>query len=201
VIATAHDRRSCFVDSSSRGGSRSAFVCAASRSSHTVRRAARARGFTLIELVAVIIIAAVLAVSFIPKGSNQASLTLTARAKQLASDIRYAQSLSMTNGQRYCVTLTPSSPYSGYSLTTAASNCITTTAHPGNLSQPVPVCSSGTCMTAPALPNGYLQFDGLGQPYTTATALLAANAVITLTDNGSTQTVTVVPTTGRVTVP
>ena len=161
----------------------------------------RSYGYTLVELVAVIVIASILAISVIPRAPSQASLTLTARATQLASDIRYVQTLSMTNGQRYCLTLTPSSPYSGYSLTTAASGCTTTVAHPGNLTQPIGVCGSTTCITAPALANGYLQFDGLGQPYTAANTLLAANAVITLTDSGSSQTVTVVPTTGRVTVP
>ncbi len=159
------------------------------------------RGFTLIELIIVIVIAAILAVAVSARAPSRAALTLTARAKQLASDIRYVQTLSMTSGQRYCLTLTPSSPYSGYSLTTAASGCVTTTAHPAGLTQPVSVCNGTTCMTAPALTNNYLQFDTLGQPYNAPTTLLAANAVITLTDSGVSQTVTVAPTTGAVTVP
>ena len=162
---------------------------------------ARAQGFTIIELVAVILILAIITISLAQRTPTRASLTLTARAKQLASDLRYVQALSMNNGQRYCLTLTPSSPFSGYSLTTATSNCSTTVPHPGNLSQPVAICNGTTCMTAPALSNGYLQFDGLGQPYTASGTLLAANAVITLTDSGTTATVTVSPTTGRVTVP
>ncbi len=169
-----------------------------------VYRPSRSSGFTLIELIAVIVILAVLAAMFVPRAPNKAAMTLTGRAAQLASDLRYVQALSMTNGQRYCLTLTPSSPYTGYSMTTAASGCVTTIAHPGNLSQPIPICSgatSATCLTATGLPNGYLQFDGLGQPYTAATTALAANAVLTLADDGQTQVVTVSPVTGRVVAP
>jgi hypothetical protein len=155
----------------------------------------------VIELVAALVIAAVLVASYAPRAPTKASLTLTARATQLASDIRYVQALSMTNGQRYCLTLTPTSPYSGYSMTTAASSCVTTIAHPGNYSQPIPICNGATCIAAPTLTNGYLQFDGLGQPYTASATALASNAVITLTEDGLTQTVTVTPVTGRVTVP
>ncbi len=165
------------------------------------RSTIRADGFTLIELVAVIVIIAVMAALVVPRTPTQASLTLNARAEQVAADIRYVQSLAMTGGQRYCFTLTPSSPFSGYSMTTGASSCATTTAHPAGFAQPVSVCSSGTCMTAPALANSYLQFDTLGQPYTAPTTLLASNAVITITDGSGSQTVTVAPVTGRVSVP
>lgn len=167
----------------------------------TQSRHARMRGFTVIELVAVILIIAVLAVSLAPRAASRASLTLSARAKQLASDIRYVQTLSMTNGQRYCFKLTPSSPYSGYTLTTASSGCVTTVTHPGNLTQPVSVCTSTNCVIAPLLPNGYVQFDGLGQPYSAPTVALGSTAVITLTEDGISQTVTISPTTGRVSAP
>ena len=56
-------------------------------------------------------------------------------------------------------------------------------------------------MTAPVLTNNYLQFDTLGQPYSAPTTALASNAVITLTDSSGSQTVTVAPVTGRVSVP
>jgi len=165
------------------------------------RQPTTVKGFTLIELVAVLVIVAIIAIFIVPRTPTQAAMTLSARVEQLAADIRYTQTLAMSNGQRYCITLTPSSPYSGYSMTTGASNCATTTAHPANFAQPIAMCSGATCVTAPALTNGYLQFDSLGQPYTAAATLLAADAVITVTDGGSSQTLTVTPITGRVTVP
>lgn len=159
------------------------------------------RGFTLVELIVSMLLISILAVAVWPRAPSRESLTLQARADQLASDIRYAQTLSMTTGQRHCLTLNPTAgpPYSGYTLTTAASNCVTAVAHPAGLAQPISLCVSGTCVTTPALANDYLQFDGLGIPYTAAATPLAANAVITISDDGS-KTVTVSPQTGRVLV-
>src|SRR5205814_6797883 len=80
--------------------------------SHSQCRAAR--GFTLIELVLTMVLLGVLAVSFWPRAPTQQSMTLAARANQLASDIRYVQTLSMTRGVRFCIVMTAST----YSLRT-----------------------------------------------------------------------------------
>ena len=82
-------------------------------------RMGREYGFSLIELVVVIVLTAILVATFFPRASTKSSLTIAGQAYQLASDIRYVQSLSMTRGQRYCVNLTST----GYSMTT--SNCST----------------------------------------------------------------------------
>ena len=72
---------------------------------------ARQSGFTLVELMAVLIITAILAAFLIPRFSDQ-PINLAAQAEQLASDIRYVQSLSMTQGQRYRINLVAGSTYS-----------------------------------------------------------------------------------------
>lgn len=158
------------------------------------------RGFTLIELVLVMLVVGILAVSVWSRSTSRESLTLQARAEQLASDIRYAQTLSMTTGTRHCVALEPTSgpPYSGYSLR-SDTNCTTAVTHPGGLAVPISLCLSGTCMTAPVLTNDFVQFDGLGVPYSASATALAANAVITISDDGS-KTITITPQTGRVLV-
>lgn len=158
------------------------------------------RGFTLVELVLVMLIVSILAISIWPRSPSSESLTLQGRAEQLASDIRYAQTLSMTTGTRHCLMLEPTSgpPYSGYSLRSDAS-CATAVDHPGGLTAPVALCLSGTCVTAPALTNDFVQFDGLGVPYSASATPLAGSAVITISDDGS-RTVTVTPQTGRVVV-
>jgi prepilin-type N-terminal cleavage/methylation domain-containing protein len=155
------------------------------------------RGFTLIELVLVMLLASVLVVALLPRAPTKESLTISARAEQLASDLRYVQSLSMTRGSRYCVSLTASA----YSLTTtdAGNNCLgVTEPHPALLTQPIAICIG--CMSWTNLPASVIQFDGLGTPYTAAATALANNAVITIADSGSTRTITISPITGRVLV-
>jgi prepilin-type N-terminal cleavage/methylation domain-containing protein len=155
-----------------------------------------ARGFTLIELVVTLLIASILAVAAWPRGPAKESLTLNGRADQLASDIRYVQTLSMTRGSRFCLVLTSSS----YELQTTAANVCTGTQepHPAALVQPITLCAG--CMSWTNLPSNNVQFNGLGQPYTAAATALASNAVITLNDNGVVRTVTISPVTGRVLV-
>src|SRR3990172_8618270 len=96
-------------------------------------RMGREYGFSLIELVVVIVLTAILVATFFPRASTKSSLTIAGQAYQLASDIRYVQSLSMTRGQRYCVNLTST----GYSMTT--SNCSTSVGveHPAGIAFPV----------------------------------------------------------------
>jgi prepilin-type N-terminal cleavage/methylation domain-containing protein len=69
------------------------------------------RGFTLVELVMVLLLIAILAFVVLPRQS-QNTLELSGQAEQVATDIRYAQSLSMTRGAalgsqgRYCIFFT-----------------------------------------------------------------------------------------------
>lgn len=159
------------------------------------------RGFTLVELVVVILVVGILAVSIWSRTSSREELTLQARADQLASDIRYAQTLAMTTGTRHCLTLLPVSgpPYSGYALF-SGSTCATSVAHPADLTAPISLCFSGTCVSAPALTNDYVQFDGLGTPYSASATALNANAVLTISDGGGSKSITISPQTGRVIV-
>lgn len=153
-----------------------------------------ARGFTLIELLMVILLIAILAVAAVER-TPTTTLTVGAQADQLVSDIRYAQSLSMTRGERYCIKyLTPTT----YEL--ARTSCSVVVAHPSGAT--VVSLGSGITMGAWAnLPNGYVIFDGKGQPYAdAASTLLATNATITVTGGGDTRTVSITPVTGRVTV-
>lgn len=55
------------------------------------------RGFTLIEIVMMLLLIAILAVAVIPRLGMFTGMQLDVAAKKMASDIRYAQSLAMTN--------------------------------------------------------------------------------------------------------
>jgi prepilin-type N-terminal cleavage/methylation domain-containing protein len=172
--------------------------------SRDLSSAGQAGGFTLIELTIAMVLVVILAIALIPRSPSPDSLTLRPRAEQLASDIRYVQTLSMTSGQRLCLTLDPPAgpPYSGYRLTTAVTGCTSNAEHPAGLAQPIDLCGGATCVTVPSanLPNDYVQFSGLGAPFTAPAVALAADAVISVAGDAGPRTVTISPTTGRVLV-
>ena len=91
----------------SKQGSASSLFSWGTETAHPAAASARLgepTGFTLIELVVVLAIAATVAVVMVPKLSNEAFLVGT-QADRLANDIRYVQSLAMTQGQRYVLDL------------------------------------------------------------------------------------------------
>ncbi len=152
-------------------------------------------GFTLFELIIVIILMAILSLGVYLKWPGS-SINLAAEAQQIANDIRYAQSLAMTNGQRYRFVKTSANTYqivnnAGTAIKLALGNT-TMTLNSG--------ISFGTLSN---LPNSLIAFDGLGIPYTdTATpgTALSATATIALTASGDTVTISIAPETGRVLV-
>lgn len=145
-------------------------------------------GFTLVELVAVLLIAALLAVTAISRYPGK-GMDVGAQAEQLASDIRYVQTLSMSRGERYCLHLDASS----YQI--RRSNCSITVTHPVAGTTDVSLQSTG--ITAANLTGNNIEFDGKGRPTTLASP---AVATITLSAGGASKTVAVAPETGRVVV-
>ena len=154
------------------------------------------QGFTLIELVLVIILLAILAVGAYLRWPGNV-MNLSAQAWLLAADLNLAQSLAMTTGQRYRVVKISANTYqvqnaSGTAVRSASGN--TTVTLNGSI-------QFGTLTN---LPNSLMNFDGRGTPYTdTATpgTPLASTAVWTFTAGGESATVSVTAETGRVTIP
>ena len=159
-------------------------------------RVSREYGFTLIEMVVVLILIGILAVTFVERSSSKGALTFAAQAQQLASDIRYVQTLSMTRGERYCLNLTST----GYSMT--MTNCSTSIGveHPAGAT--FPIALDGVALSWSNLSNDLVTFTGKDKPYTDATATaanaLASDAVITLGGDGGPMYVCISPETGRV---
>jgi prepilin-type N-terminal cleavage/methylation domain-containing protein len=147
-------------------------------------------GFTLIELIIVLVIISLLAY-FSLRPTNDAP-NVDAQAEKLAADIRYVQFLSMSRHNMLRLTFSSN----GYSVT--ESDGITPIILPtasGNNS-----VSLETGISASSSAN-QLYFNYQGIPYNTITTALTSNITITLTaTDGSSNTLTLIPETGHVTI-
>lgn len=154
----------------------------------------KAQGFTLIELIMVMVILGVVATVTAMRMPG-AGINVSAQAEQLASDIRYTQSLAMGRGQRFRINFAAGS----YQITDMAG---VAQVHPGT-GQTAAISLGSTVLSGynPPFTNSYLAFDSLGVPYTDPTTTQAGLAILTLTGGGEAYTLRVVPQTGRVQVP
>lgn len=152
---------------------------------------AKTLGFTLMEMVIVILIIGILAVVVVPS-SNPSDSTLEYQARQVLNDIRYTQALSMATGQRYRWVRTSSSTYqildsSGTAI--ALPNGGTT----------LTLTSGITFGSLSNLPSNLVVFDSFGVPYTdtsTPGTALASTASIPLSNGTLTRSVTITANTG-----
>lgn len=155
----------------------------------------RIKGFTLIEMTMVIILISIVATATYLNWPG-VTINLGAEVYQVANDIRYTQSLSMTKRERFRFVRTSASSYQIMNSTGTAilsASGVTT----------VTLNSGITFGAWSNLPNNLIVFDGKGTPYTdTATpgTPLASAATIPLTGGGQTTNIVISPETGRVIV-
>jgi type II secretory pathway pseudopilin PulG len=152
-------------------------------------------GFYFVEFIVTIVILAILSTVVIVRWPGE-TINLNAQAQQLASDIRYTQSLAMTHGQRYRLNLVSTNQYT---ITTIGGTALN---HPVTGSTTTTLGTGIIYGTFTNLPNNLIAFDGAGIPYTNsaATIALAATATVRLTFGSQTKTVQISPETGNVVV-
>ena len=153
----------------------------------------KSRGFTLIELALVMVIAAILGAiaTTLFRGEG---INVSARAELLASDIRYVQFVAMTLNTSYRINFSANQ----YSFSSA--DGLTPLVHLSYGSSVVSLPSSMILSWSVNLNNNYILFDRNGIPYTdnSGTALSPDPATITITGASKTVSIDVAPETGNV---
>ncbi len=168
------------------------------------------RGFTLIELATVVVILAILTAVALPSLAQSDDLTASAAAREVLSDLLYAQSQAIATQQRDYVSfnLTGAGGYSLYSAAAPATVVTNpTTLRPYSAAFGIgpltDVALAG--VTLDSANDAVLAFDEVGCPYvcssTTSTPVpLASPGTITLTCGTSTVVLSIEPDTGNITV-
>jgi len=169
---------------------------------HRLGHAKTARGFTLVELVVMLMLVAILAFVALPRSSRN-TIELSGQAEQVATDVRYAQALSMTRGAalgsqgRYCIFFTATGYQFRHNNNSYATPCTTAVVHPATGSATA-IVLSGTAVAIANLTGNYIEFDTKGQP--TSFIAPAGDATVTLNATGGPRKVVISPVTGKATV-
>lgn len=158
-------------------------------------------GFTLVEMVLVIIILSIAAMMAIPFATSGTSTQLKSAATIVASDLEYAKSMAISRGKRYWVVFdTGAESYSIQDANGVISNPVGPGPYTVNFAADTRLrqvdISSVSFDTSDTV-----SFDYLGSPNSGSGSGSPLNSgVITLTAGGSTMTVNVEPVTGYITI-
>ena len=137
-------------------------------SQEDLQGAASSQGFTIIELIMVVVLIGILAVSVVPKFMDTSAISLQGGAAMVVADIRYTQELAMGTHAPKTITFTTSDTF--YTVNSQTMNL------PSRVS-----ISSGATFT----------FNSLGEPTT------GGGSSVEIQAGSSTKTITVESYTGR----
>jgi MSHA pilin protein MshC len=138
------------------------------------------RGFTLVELIMVIVIMGVLAVYAAPRMFSNADFYARGFHDETLALLRYAQKTAIAQRRMVCVNFnTTTTPHSATLMMedptgTGAVSCTVNVAGPRGESPAMVTARTGVTYTSAS----GLIFNGLGQPVSTARTPLAANATV-----------------------
>jgi type II secretion system protein H len=157
-------------------------------------------GFTLVELLIVIVILGVAAAIAVPLASAAANLQLRSAVNMLAADLEYAKSQAIGTGQRHGVVFDIAAQT--YRIVNASGDTI---AHPVKKGFPYIVNFSGDARLGQVTiaqvdfdGTSTVSFDYLGSPYNSASALDSGS--VTLRAGGVDRTVSVEAVTGFISI-
>ena len=159
-------------------------------------------GFTLIEIIIVIAILAIAAMTAIPLMSSGGSVQIRSAANMIAADLEYARSMAISRGQYYSVEFFEGAE--SYQIEDQNNVVISHPVKRGfdyiisfqNDSRLNKVDITNVNFNGTA----GVQFDSLGSPYDLNKNDLNSQGIISLNANGPTATITVEPVTGYISI-
>lgn len=178
------------------------YIKCATSSNSALKAARPAGGFTLIEIIAVVVILAIAAMIAIPAFSGASEMQLKSAADKLAADIEYAKSLAVTTQKVHRVTFNVNAK--SYDIRDMSTNTIVTDPvrkAPFTVAYPTDArLSSVTLQSATFGGGASIQFDATGTPQNSGGTALSANGTVVLAAKGQTFTIVVAPVTGYVSI-
>jgi MSHA pilin protein MshC len=171
------------------------------------------RGFTLIELVMVLVLIGILAAFVAPKLGNVTSTKAGSFTDKLRADMRYAQDLAMTRNMRSRIYFNGAAmpgigaaPNPGYEVVTSATgtcSALSPASDPAGGGTLAVTLGSGDYSGLTIAPSmTCLEYDSLGQPYSCVAgscSTVLSGMTVTVNANGApTRAVTISPQTGAV---
>ncbi len=160
-------------------------------------------GFSLIEIIVVLIIVGILAFVAMPRAPDQNQLKFRFQVHQLQADIQYVRAHALNNQIETQLTFTNNTYSANTYSATAGSKALTLPSAPfGQADRSIITLPAGVTLSS-GIQDNILTFNTSGQPEEGAIpALMPAgnNVTITLNSQGQTKMVTVSGQTGLVTV-
>jgi prepilin-type N-terminal cleavage/methylation domain-containing protein len=150
-------------------------------------RSESSRGFTLIEVLAVLVVLAVLATAVLVS-QNRSNAAVISEAEQLAAHLRYTQIRALADVDPWSLTFTGGN---SYRISRINGSPVRIPGEAG-ISRSLPEDISL------AFPSAEIRFDPWGRPVSTANVPLPTNISLTLTDGTNQMTVTIAAGTGLI---
>lgn len=151
-------------------------------------------GFTLVELITVLILVSILGAIIVPRFVGRNAFDTFGFVEQTAQMLRYAQKSAVAKGRTVCLSQAGGNLQLDYASVTGSAVCDQTLLNPSDnqaFSRPIPAGISVTGLASP------LRFNALGQPVDGSGAALTVNQSLLISGEFS-RTLTVEAETGHV---